>query len=285
MHRQGAVRHHHILEARGVEGGICEHEHVGESGHRDVAAWEVRIVAPRPFKRGCVAFRIGVEEGVGRQVAVASNARHAQATEVVRRINLGAAHVQVVVHRGVVRFVVPQHHRVVQIRDISDVRPGPVAEALLVQFVVEKDQGVVFVQPPLVGVRRLGVVEGRDKLHVRLVGDIHDRHSGAAIEAERHFMIGVIGVRPFVHDHLRIVGVRPVVGSSRDWRRGVVDIHRVQPAAGRVGANAVGEARLLVHGNVVGVAKPEVGRHRGQLHRACRDDWNFGQVDHLNAMT
>ena len=188
------------------------------------------------------------------------------------------------VHRSVVRFVVPQHHRVVQIRDVRDVRPGPVAEALLVQFVVEKDQGVVFVQPPLVGVRRLGVVEGRDKLHVRLVRHIHDRHSGAAIEAERHFVVGVIGVRSFVHDHLRIVGVRPVVGACRDRRRGVVDIHRVQPTTGRVGANAVGETRLLVHGNVVGVAKPEVRRHRGQLHRSCRDAWHFGQVNHLNAM-
>ncbi len=121
-------------------------------------------------------------------------------------------------------------------------------------------------------------------MHVRLVRHIHDRHSGAAIEAERHFVVGVIGVRSFVHDHLRIVGVRPVVGAGRDRRRGVVDIHSMQPTTGRVGANAVGETRLLVHGNVVGVAKPEVRRHRGQLHRSCRDAWHFGQVDHLNAV-
>ena len=55
------------------------------------------------------------------------------------------------------------------------------------------------------------------------------------------------------------------------------------PACG-VGPHRVGESGLLVDGDVVGVAKSDVARHRCEHHRPVGDLQHLGQVHHLHAV-
>ena len=185
---------------------------------------------------------------------------------------------------GVVRLVVPHHKGIVQIRHVRDVRPGPVAKPLFIQLVVEVHHGVVFVQPALVGVRRLGVRERRHELHVHFVCDVHDGHPRAAIEAKGQLLPLVVCIRALVRDHLGIVGVGSFVCPSRHRGCWIAHVDGVKAACSRVGPYAVSVPCGLVHGDVVGVAKSQVLGHRGQLHGSVGHVEHLRQIDDLNAM-
>jgi len=133
-------------------------------------------------------------------------------------------------------------------------------------------------------VSRLAVVERSDLHHVRFVGHVHDGHATATVEAKRHFLARIIGVRAVVKHHLDVVRVGAVVGPRHRWGTWVGDVDGMKSPTCGVGSHRVGETGLLVDGDVVGVAKPDVARHRCDHHRPVSDLQHLGQVHHLHAV-
>ena len=188
------------------------------------------------------------------------------------------------VHRRVVRFVKPNHHRGVQVGHVGNVSAGPVAEIALVQFVVEVQEPSIFAQPPLVGVGRLAVVERGNLHHVRFVGHIHDGHPTAAVETKRHFLSCVVRIRAVVKHHLGVVGVGAVIGARHRGGRGIGNVDGVQSAASSVRSHRIRKTSLLVDGDVVCVAEPDVARHGREHLGAFGDLQHLGQIHHLHAV-
>ena len=174
------------------------------------------------------------------EVAIGQNRGHPQPAHVIGGVHSVSSDVEVVIDRCVVRFIKPQNHRIVQIADVCDVRPRAVAKSLLVQFIVEVNHGLVFVQPTLVSVCRLRVIERGDELHVHFVSHIDNGHAGTPVEAKCDFMAGVIGIRTLIHDDLSVVGVGTLIRACSHGAGRVRHVHRVQPSTGGVGPHPEG---------------------------------------------